>query len=283
MTPSRATLPGFRLTLWITCGYLFLLVLFPLGGLAVRAVQVDPARALAILSDPRALAAFRVSFGCAVTAALINVPLGFLLAWTLTRYRFPGRRLLDVLIDLPFALPTAVAGIALATLYVDDGWVGALLAPLGIHLAFNVGGIVVALVFIGVPFTVRSIQPVLAGLDPEAEEAARTLGARPLSLLVRVILPPVLPAIFTGLALSFARGIGEYGSVIFIAGNRPTVSEIVPLLIVTKLEQFDYPGAALLGTVMLAASLVMLLLINVLTHRGAARSHEIVPVAAHAG
>ncbi len=267
----RSVLPGFRLTLVVTCAWLGLLVLLPLVGLMARATQVEPTRLLQVLTDARALAAFRVSFGSAIAAALIDVPLGFLLAWVLTRYRFPGRRLLDVLIDLPFALPTAVAGIALATLYVEDGWIGGLLAPLGIHLAFNPGGIVVALVFVGLPFAVRSIQPVLAGLDVEAEEAARTLGALPGTLLRRVILPPLLPAIYTGLALAFARGIGEYGSVIFIAGNRPAISEIVPLLIVTKLEQFDYPGAALLGSAMLVASLIMLLLIHALNAWGSGR------------
>ena len=271
--PLRSALPAFRLTLTITCVYLALIVAAPLVGLATRAIQVDPARMLAIITDPRTVAAFAVSFGSAILAAVLNLPLGFLLAWILTRYAFPGRRVLDGLIDLPFALPTAVAGIAFATLYVDDGWIGSLLAPLGIHLAFNVGGIVVALVFVGLPFSVRSLQPVLAALDLEAEEVARTLGARPGSIFRRVILPPLLPAAMTGLALSFARGVGEYGSVIFIAGNRPAISEIVPLLIVTKLEQFDYPGAALLGTIMLVASLLLLLLIKALQVWGSSRGN----------
>jgi sulfate/thiosulfate transport system permease protein len=246
-------------------------VLLPLAGLAVRAARVEPLRLLAVMTDPRTVAAFEVSFGSAIAAALLNLPFGFLLAWILTRYNFPGRRLIDGLIDLPFALPTAVGGIALASLYVDDGWIGALLAPLGIHLAFNVGGIVVALVFVGLPFSVRSIQPVLAGLEIEAEEAALTLGARPFAIFRRVILPPLAPAVLTGLALSFARGVGEYGSIIFIAGNQPAISEIVPLLIVTKLEQFDYPGAALLGTAMLIASLLLLLAIKALQGWGGSR------------
>ena len=211
-----------------------------------------------MLASPRTLAAFRVSFGAAALAALIDTPLGLLLAWTLTRYRFPGHRLLEALIDLPFALPTAVAGIALSTLYVPDGWIGSVLALFGIELAFNPGGIVVALAFVGLPFIVRTVQPVLAALDREAEEAALTLGARPFAILRRVIAPPLVPAILTGLALAFARGVGEYGSVIFIAGNRPAISEIVPLLIIVRLEQFDYPGAALLGSAMLLASLLLL-------------------------
>lgn len=272
----RPSLPGLRLSLWITCGYLALIVFLPLAGLALRATQVTPGQFIAVMTDPRTVAAFEVSFGSAMLAALLNLPLGFLLAWILTRYDFPGRKLIDGLIDLPFALPTAVGGIALASLYVDDGWIGSLLAPLGIHLAFNVGGIVVALVFVGLPFSVRSIQPVLAGLEVEAEEAALTLGARPWAIFRRVILPPLAPAALTGLALSFARGVGEYGSIIFIAGNRPAISEIVPLLIVTKLEQFDYPGAALLGTTMLVASLLLLLAIKALQSWGASRGRVVV-------
>jgi sulfate transport system permease protein len=263
----RSVLPGLRLTLGFTLVYLTLIVLIPLIGLVARAATLDLPQILAVLADRRALAAFRVSFGCAAIAALIDVPLGCLLAWTLTRYRFVGHRVLDALIDLPFALPTAVAGVALTALYVEDGWIGAVLAPLGIDLAFNRGGIVVALAFVGLPFVVRGVQPILADLDRECEEVALTLGANPLAILRRVILPPLLPAVATGSALAFARGVGEYGSVIFIAGNRPAVSEIVPLLIVTKLEQYNYPGAAVLGSAMLAASLVLLLVINVLQRR----------------
>jgi sulfate/thiosulfate transport system permease protein len=257
-------LPGFGLTLGFTVAYLALIVVVPLAGLVAEAGTLPWHAAAAALADPRTLAAFRVSFGIALAAALVNLPIGLLLAWTLTRYHFPGRQVLDALVDLPFALPTAVAGIALTTLYVEQGWIGAVLARLGIVVAFNPAGIGVALAFVGLPFVVRTIQPVLAGLEREAEEAALTLGARPWHVFRRVILPPLVPAALTGAAMAFARGVGEYGSVIFIAGNRPAVSEIVPLLIVTKLEQFDYPGAAVLGTAMLALSLTLLLAVNAL-------------------
>ncbi len=258
----RGVLPGFRLTLGFTVLYLTLIVVIPLAGLLAKAGTVPLGAMLALLGNPRTLAAFRVSFGIALLATLANLPIGLLLAWSLTRYRFPGRRLLDALIDLPFALPTAVAGIALTTLYVDQGWIGAVLARLGIVVAFTPAGIGVALAFVGLPFVVRSIQPVLSELDRDAEEAALILGARPWQIFRRVILPPLVPAALTGAALAFARAVGEYGSVIFIAGNRPAVSEIVPLLIVSRLEQYDYPGAALLGAAMLLLSLVLLLLIN---------------------
>lgn len=258
----RSVLPGFGLTLGFTSLYLALIVVIPLAGLLAQAGRVPWAAIGATLANPRALAAFRVSFGISFLAALANLPVGLLLAWALTRYPFPARRLVDALIDLPFALPTAVAGIALTALYVDDGWIGAVLAHFGIAVAFTPSGIAVALAFVGLPFVVRSIQPVLADLDRDAEEAALTLGARPGQIFWRVILPQLVPAALTGAALAFARGVGEYGSVIFIAGNRPAISEIVPLLIVSKLEQYDYPGAALLATAMLALSLVMLLLIN---------------------
>jgi sulfate/thiosulfate transport system permease protein len=215
-----------------------------------------------MLRDPRVVAAFRVSFGIAFIAALINAVVGLLIAWVLVRYRFPGRRLIDGLVDLPFALPTAVAGIALATLYADSGWIGALLARFGVDIAFTPLGILVALVFIGLPFVVRTVQPVLADLAPDAEEAALTLGATRRQIFGRVVLPALLPGVLTGMSLAFARGLGEYGSVIFIAGNMPGVSEIVPLLIVIKLEQFDYPGAAAIGVAMLVASFALLLAIN---------------------
>jgi sulfate/thiosulfate transport system permease protein len=215
-----------------------------------------------MLRDPRVVAAFRVSFGIAFIAALINAVVGLLIAWVLVRYRFPGRRLIDGLVDLPFALPTAVAGIALATLYADSGWIGALLARFGVDIAFTPLGILVALVFIGLPFVVRTVQPVLADLAPDAEEAALTLGATRRQIFGRVVLPALLPGVLTGMSLAFARGLGEYGSVIFIAGNMPGVSEIVPLLIVIKLEQFDYPGAAAIGVAMLVASFAILLAIN---------------------
>jgi sulfate transport system permease protein len=267
-TARDAVLPGLRLALGFTLVWLGLIVVVPLTGLVAKAAQLNAAGIAGVFGDPRTLAAFRLSFGGAAAAALIDVPLGLLLAWALTRYRFPGHRLVDALIDLPFALPTAVAGIALTTLYVDDGWIGGLLAPLGIHLAFTPAGVVVALTFVGLPFIVRTVQPVLADLDRDAEEVALTLGAQPLDILRRVLVPPITPALLTGVALAFARGVGEYGSVIFIAGNRPAVSEIVPLLIVARLEQFDYPAAAVLGTGMLLLSLLMLLALNAL-QRGA--------------
>ena len=267
MIRQRHALPGFRVTLAFTLLYVGLIVVVPLAGLVAKAASLDGSAILTLLSNPRTLAAFRVSFFTAAAASLINLPLGLLLAWTLTRYRFPGRAVLDALIDLPFALPTAVAGVALTTLYVDDGWVGALLARIGVTVAFTPLGIGVALLFVGLPFVVRSLQPVMAALGRESEEVALTLGASPWQIFRRVILPPLLPAAVTGVGLAFARAVGEYGSVIFIAGNRPMVSEIVPLLIVAKLEQFDYPGAAVLGSAMLVLSLLILLALGMLQNR----------------
>lgn len=259
MHRHKNALPGFRITLGFTLLYVGLLVIIPLAGLVAKASSLDLAAVGGMLGNPRTLSAFRVSFGTAAVASLVNLPLGLLLAWTLTRYRFPGRAILDALVDLPFALPTAVAGVALTTLYVDDGWIGAQLARVGITVAFTPAGIGVALLFVGLPFVVRSLQPVLASFQRESEEVAMTLGASPWQIFHRVILPPLLPAALVGVGLAFARAVGEYGSVIFIAGNQPMVSEIVPLLIVAKLEQFDYPGAALLGSTMLVLSLVILL------------------------
>ncbi len=259
---ARRVLPGFELSLGVTLAYFGLIVALPLAGLLAKAGGVAPAHAWSLFSDPRTLSAFRVSFITSAAAALASVPTGVLLAWVLERYRFPGRRLLDAAVDLPFALPTAVAGIALTTLYVPNGWLGQVFAAVGITVAYTPLGIGVALLFVGLPFVVRTAQPVLAGLDRSADEAAMILGASPWQIVRRVILPPLAPAIATGAALAFARAVGEYGSVIFIAGNRPMVSEIVPLLIVTRLEQFDYPGAALLGTAMLLLSLMLLLLIG---------------------
>ncbi len=233
---ARATgrvLPGFGLTLGLTLAYLSLIVLLPLAGLFAKAGALSAADLWGVIATPRATSAFAVSFGCAALAAAVNLPVGLLIAWVLTRYRFPGRRVFDGLIDLPFALPTAVAGIALTTLYAPGGWLGNALASGGIAVSYTRLGIVVALIFIGLPFVVRSVQPVLQDLDREIEEAALTLGARAGQIFRRVILPAVLPAALTGFALAFARGLGEYGSVIFIAGNRPGVSEILPLLIVT--------------------------------------------------
>ncbi len=258
----RRVIPGFGLTLGLSLSYLGVVILIPLAALFLKAAEIDPSAFLAMLRDPRVVAAFRVSFGIAFIAALINAVVGLLIAWVLVRYRFPGRRLIDGLVDLPFALPTAVAGIALATLYADSGWIGALLARFGIDIAFTPLGILVALVFIGLPFVVRTVQPVLADLAHDAEEAALTLGAARWQIFRRVVLPALLPGVLTGMSLAFARGLGEYGSVIFIAGNMPGVSEIVPLLIVIKLEQFDYPGAAAIGVAMLVASFAILLAIN---------------------
>jgi sulfate transport system permease protein len=261
---ARAKLPGYGLTLGLTLAYLGVIVWLPLLALAAKAAGLGMDGFLAAATSPRTLAAFRVSFGIALIAAAVNAVLGLLVAWVLVRYRFPGRRFLDALIDLPFALPTAVAGITLASLYADTGWIGGLLEPLGFQVAFTPYGIFVALVFVGFPFVVRTVQPMLLDLEADVEEAALTLGASRFQIFRRVILPALLPGLLAGTALAFARAVGEYGSVIFIAGNMPGVSEIVPLLIVIKLEGFDYAGAAAIAVVMLAASLAILLVINAL-------------------
>ena len=267
-TATRGVLPGFALSFGVAATYFGLLVLLPLAGLVARSATVPAAKALSLFSDPRTVSAFRVSLLTSAGAVLASIPIGVLLAWVLERYRFPGRRLLDAMIDLPFALPTAVAGIALTTLYVPQGWVGQVLAPIGVDVAYTPLGIGVALLFVGLPFIVRTVQPVLAGLDRSANEAALVLDASPGQIFGRIILPVLASAIATGAALAFARAVGEYGSVIFIAGNRPMVSEILPLLIVTRLEQYDYPGAALLGAAMLGLSLVMLLALEALRRQG---------------
>jgi sulfate/thiosulfate transport system permease protein len=261
---DHSIIPGFGLTFGITLTYLGLIVLIPLAVMFAQASTAGWAKIMAELSSPRTLSAFRVSFGCALLAALINAVFGSLVAWVLVRYDFPGRRFVDALIDLPFALPTAVAGIALTALYTPDGWIGSLLAPLGIKVAFTPLGIMVALVFVGLPFVVRTVEPVLRESGKDLEEAAALLGARRWRILSRVVLPPLLPAVMTGFTLAFARAIGEYGSVIFIAGNMPGRSEILPLLIVIKLEQFDYAGATVLASLMLIASFILLLTINLL-------------------
>jgi sulfate transport system permease protein len=265
---TRGVLPGFGLSFGVASTYFSLLVLLTLAGLVARSATVPAAKAVALFADPRTVSAFRVSLVTSAGAALVSIPVGVLLAWVLERYRFPGRRLLDAAIDLPFALPTAVAGIALTTLYVPQGWVGQVFAVIGVDVAYTPLGIGVALLFVGLPFVVRTVQPVLAGLDRAADEAAMVLDASPRQIFRRIILPVLAPAIATGAALAFARALGEYGSVIFIAGNRPMVSEILPLLIVTRLEQYDYPGAALLGTAMLGLSLTMLLALEALRRRG---------------
>jgi sulfate transport system permease protein len=259
-----SVVPGFGLTLGFTLAYLGLIVLLPLAGLALRAASMSLGEIWALAMEPRVIASFRVSFGTALIAATINAVFGLLVAWMLVRYRFPGHRLVDAMVDLPFALPTAVAGIALSALYAPNGWIGSLLEPLGLKVAYTPLGIVVALTFIGLPFVVRTVQPVLQDLEVEQEEAAVSLGATRWKTFARIIFPAILPALITGFALAFARGVGEYGSVIFIAGNMPGVSEIVPLLIVTELEQFDYAGATVLATLMLIASFLLLLAINLL-------------------
>ncbi|AWB24083.1 sulfate ABC transporter permease subunit CysT [Methylobacterium currus] len=257
-----SALPGFRLTFGITLTYLTLLVLLPLAVLLLRAASVGPAGLWALITDARNLAALKTSFGLSLAAAAIDAVFGLLIAWVLTRYRFPGRRIIDALVDLPFALPTAVAGIALASLYAPNGWLGEPLMGLGIKVAYTPLGILVALVFVGLPFCVRTVQPLVAEIDKSSEEAAAILGASRFRALVTVILPPLIPAMLTGFALAFARAVGEYGSVIFVAGNLPFVSEIAPLLIVIKLEEFNYAGATAIAAVMLLMSFAALLAIN---------------------
>jgi sulfate transport system permease protein len=259
-----SALPGFAPALGFTLVYLTLIVLLPLGALIAKASTLGLAGLWAVAIEPRVLAALKTTFGVSFAAALIDVVFGAIVAWTLTRYRFPGRRLVDALVDLPFALPTAVAGISLAALYAPNGWLGAPLAAIGVKIAFTRWGILVALTFVGLPFVVRTVQPLIEELDKELEEASATLGASRLRTLVSVALPPLVPALLTGLALAFGRGVGEYGSVIFIAGNIAYVSEIAPLLVVVKLEEYDYAGATGVAAIMLAVSFVMLLTINLL-------------------
>jgi sulfate/thiosulfate transport system permease protein len=258
----RRTLPGFGLSLGFTLFYLTTLVLVPLLALVLKPWSLGLDGFWSAVTSPRVLSALRLSFGMALAAALIDSVFGLIIAWVLVRYRFPGKGLLDALIDLPFALPTAVAGIALSTLYAPNGWIGSILAAHGFKVAYTPWGVLVAMTFIALPFSVRTIQPVLAELGRDSEEAAATLGATRLQIIARVALPMLLPTILTGAALAFARAVGEYGSIIFLAGNLPGISEIAPLLIVIKLEQFDYAGAAAIGVVMLAASFVMLLALN---------------------
>ncbi|MBZ6380393.1 sulfate ABC transporter permease subunit CysT [Sphingomonas sanguinis] len=263
-TKRRSALPGFGLTMGMTLFWLGLIVLLPLSALVIRAAGMGWEGFAAAGLSPRALAAYRLSFGAALAAAAVNAVFGLLIAWILVRYDFPGKKLIDAAVDLPFALPTAVAGIALVALYSDNGWVGSLLAPLGIKVAYTPLGVAIALIFIGLPFIVRSVQPVLADLGRDVEEAAATLGASRLQTFARIILPAITPALLTGFALAFARGVGEYGSIIFIAGNKPFHSEIAPLLIITQLEQFDYDGATAIACVMLVLSFAMLLVVNLL-------------------
>ena len=270
-----SVLPGFGLALGLTLTALSLVVLIPLAALFLKAASAGPADIWAIMTSSRTLAALRLSFLGALFAASINAIFGLILAWVLVRYEFPGRRLIDAAVDLPFALPTAVAGIALAAIYAPNGWVGSLLAPFDIRIAYTPLGVMVALIFIGLPFVVRTVQPVLEELQDDVEEAAALLGASRLRTIFTVILPPVLPALLTGFVLAFARAVGEYGSVIFIAGNVPMVSEIAPLLIVIKLEQFDYAGAAVVATLMLLISFALILSVNLIQARARRRFGDV--------
>ena len=259
-----SVIPGFGAALGLTLTYLSLIVLIPLAGMILKSATLGWPEFWRIAADPRTLASLRLSFGAALLASLANLVMGTLVAWVLVRYDFPLKRVLDAVVDLPFALPTAVAGIALAAIYAPNGWIGQLLAPLGLKVAFTPLGVVVAMTFVGLPFVVRTVQPVIQDLQLDVEEASATLGATRLQTLARVVLPSLAPAMLTGVALAFARAVGEYGSVIFIAGNLPYVSEIAPLLIIIKLEEFDFAGATAVGTIMLAISFLMLLLINLL-------------------
>ena len=264
-------LPGFGLTLGFSTFFLCALVLIPLTALVVKTASMGWHDFLRVLLDPRVIASFRLSFGASLLAALLNGVFGFIIAWTLVRYEFPGRKFIDALIDMPFALPTAVSGIALTAVFAQNGWIGQHLAPFGIRVAYTWIGVVVALTLIGLPFVVRSVQPALLEVQRDLEDAAETLGAGRFTIFVRIILPTVLPALLTGFTMAFARAVGEYGSVIFIAGNLPMKTEIAPLLIVIKLEQFDYVGAAAIGFLMLVISFVMLLSINLLQTWGRRR------------
>ncbi|HET7837305.1 MAG TPA: sulfate ABC transporter permease subunit CysT [Variovorax sp.] len=259
---SRRVLPGFHLTLGYAVLYLSLIVLIPLSALVFKTFTMSWEHFWVAVTAPRVMASYRLTFGASLIAALVNLVFGLLVAWVLVRYKFPGKRIVDALVDLPFALPTAVAGISLTALLAGNGWVGQFLEPLGIKLAFTPAGVVIALIFIGLPFGVRTVQPVLEDTEKELEEAATSLGATRLQTFTKVILPSIMPALLTGFAMAFARAIGEYGSVIFIAGNMPMISEITPLIIIGKLEQYDYAGATAVALVMLVISFLLLLVIN---------------------
>lgn len=261
---KRSIIPGFRLSIGISVFYLSILVLIPLSIIFIKSFELSLAQFWDTIVNPRVLASYRISFVTAFCAAIINTVFGLIVAWVLVRYQFPGKKIIDALVDIPFALPTAVAGIALTALYAKNGWIGSLLEPLGIKVAYSPLGIIVALTFIGIPFVVRTVQPVIEDLEKEMEEAAVMLGAYRLRTFLRVVLPTLYPALLTGFTLAFARGIGEYGSVVFISGNMPLVTEISPLLIMTKLEQYDYAGATAIAAVMLIVSFLLLLLINLL-------------------
>ena len=271
---QSSVIPGFGPTLGYTVLYLSLIVLLPLAALFAKTATMTWERFWAVVTDPRVVASYKLTFGASFVAAVINALFGFLVAWTLVRYRFVGRKIVDAMVDLPFALPTAVSGIALTAIYAPNGWIGQYLDSLGIKAAFSPLGVTIALTFIGLPFVVRTLQPALEDLDAEVEEAAASLGATRWQTLRRIILPAILPALLTGFALSFARAIGEYGSVVFISGNMPMRTEIASLLIITKLEQYDVPGATAIAVVMLLASFVLLLAINVLQWWSARRSRS---------
>lgn len=271
---SRSVLPGFGISLGVTLAYLGLIVLVPLSAAFIRTAGMSWTDFVTAVASPRVLASYRLSFGASFAAAAVNTLFGLIVAWVLVRYSFPGRRIVDALVDLPFALPTAVAGIALTTLYTKNGWIGRWLEPHGVKVAFTEIGVFVALTFIGLPFVVRTMQPVLEELEPELEEASASLGANRLQTIMRVLLPELFPAMLTGFALAFARALGEYGSVVFISGNMPMRTEITPLLIITKLEQYDYHGATAIAVVLLVVSFVMLLLINLL-QKWSRRFHRI--------
>jgi sulfate transport system permease protein len=259
---SKKVLPGFGLTLGYTLFYLSIIVLVPLSALLFKTFSLSWDQFVTAVTSPRVMASYRLTFGASLFAALVNLVFGLLLAWVLVRYKFPGKKIVDALVDLPFALPTAVAGISLTAILAGNGWIGQYLEPLGIKLAFTPAGVVIALIFIGLPFVVRTVQPVLEDAEKELEEAATSLGATRLQIFTKVILPHITPALLTGFAMAFARAIGEYGSVIFIAGNMPMISEITPLIIIGKLEQYDYAGATAVAVVMLVISFVLLLVIN---------------------
>ncbi|MFC4656307.1 sulfate ABC transporter permease subunit CysT [Rheinheimera marina] len=262
----RQVLPGLGLSLGFSVFYLSLIVLIPLAALVAKAASLSLSEFWAVIASPRAIASYQLTFGASLLAATVNLVFGLLVAWVLVRYQFPGKKVLDALVDLPFALPTAVAGIALTAIYAPNGWIGQHLAAFGIKSAYSPLGVTIALIFIGLPFVVRTVQPVLTDLEKELEEAAASLGASRFQTFRRILLPALLPSLLTGFALAFARAVGEYGSVVFISGNMPMKTEITPLLIMTRLEQFDYAGAAALGTVMLLLSFLLLLLINALQH-----------------
>lgn len=264
MSQRFRVLPGFGLSLGFTLAYLSLIVLIPLSAVFIKSLGIGWEGLWEILSSERIQKSLQLSFSAAIIAALVNVVFGLLLAWCLVRYSFPGKRIVDALVDLPFALPTAVAGIALTSLYAPTGWIGQYLEPIGIQVAYTPIGITLALIFIGLPFVVRTVQPVLSDLETELEEAASALGANRLQIVTKVIFPILLPALITGFALAFARGVGEYGSVIFIAGNQPFETEIAPLMIISRLEEYDYAGATTIAVVMLLISFVLLFLINLL-------------------